>query len=100
MQFGSTFRAEFQDVAVNCWADPIQDDQWKQGVFTVGYGQCWYYARLTHDTRAKDAVSDEYLIHDEVGPDGWGGVTIFRHVELIDNLTPNVIPRASKPMEW
>jgi hypothetical protein len=101
MQFGSTFRGDYQKIDVNCWAETVDDDEWKQGTFVVGYGESWYYGRLAHHHRGQgDILSDEYLIRDQVGSDGWGIITVFRNVELIDNMTRNEIPRQQEPVSW
>jgi len=97
MQFGSTFRCDYQEIKVNCCAKSVDDDDWKKlGIFTVNYGENWYYGRLRH----RYSVSDEYLIRDDVGRDGWGSVLICRNVKLIDNAIPNVIPQRLEPVTW
>ena len=102
IKFGSTFKAESQDVAVNCDAEPVQDDLWKVGVFTVNFGETWYYAPLEHQVESADGTTrtERYLIEDNVGLDGWGEITIYRNIEWLNDDQPNVIPSQDKVPAW
>lgn len=91
VKFGSTFKAESQQVHVNCKAERVQDDAWEAGVFTINFGQSWYYGPLKNV---------QYLINDNVGHDGWGSITIFRNIEWQDDNLPNVIQTLDDDPIW
>lgn len=102
LKFGSTFKAESQQVHVNCKAERVQDDAWKAGVFTINFGQSWYYSPLKHTSRPENPVTQtvHYLINDNVGHDGWGTITIFRNIEWLDDNRSNDIQTRDDVLVW
>lgn len=101
IKFGSTFKAESQILHVNGEADEVRDDAWEApDVFTVRYGADWYYAPLKTVSEDSPSKICHYLVRDDVGHDGWGGIKIFRNIEWLNDDLPNVIQTHDDVPSW
>lgn len=88
VKYGDVISGMKQVVHVNVYADKVNPDKWEiEDNVGVACGEKWYYGKLLHKD---DTKSEQYLIRDEVGDDGWGVITIYKNVKVIERISNHV----------
>lgn len=92
LKYGDIFDGEIQMLKVNCRAEKVDEDRWSSvRNVKIEPGEKWYYASLADaEWNKKDANTSApvYLVKDDVGSDGWGGITIYRNIRLTGSTVP------------
>lgn len=85
---GATFSSEMQDdVVVDSLPYPLNPYGWKAiELTTIKSEEKWYWGAL-------DAGGELYLIRDEVGLVGYGGIDVHRNVKMITNQPTEITVR-------
>jgi hypothetical protein len=100
VRYGDIISAESQSLTVNCRSDPPIEENWVkvEGVL-IDYGEKWLKGRLKMP-RGEPEYFHVYLIHDEVGHDGWGAITVYRNVVVTGRNEMNFVTAAVNPIAW
>lgn len=113
VKYGDIFSALVQCIHVNGWADRVNPNEWKQVEnVVVAPGQQWYYGTFEYDedddddnleseselesSRSSNSESEKYLIWDNVGPDGWGSVNIYKDIKVTGYQNDRTLPVITK----
>lgn len=95
LQYGDIFDALSQTLGVNVSASPPNDGKWAPvSNVLVKPGEKWYYASLAADIDDAYEEKDDdegrpvYLIHDTVGTDGWGAITVYKDIKWVRRTQP------------
>lgn len=97
-KYGDIIRGKAQYICVNDYASQINPDKWNITDETViDYGEKWYYGSLKYKDNSK---SEQYLIHDQVGSDGYGSIIVYKDVNVIGHISNHIPVRESVMWSW
>lgn len=97
VKYGDIISGSTQSIPVNVWASKPDPNRWmKVEKVVVAEGEKWYYATLRHQDETR---SEQYLIHDSVGDDGWGGIDIYTDVSVVGHQEDPTL-RVREGVKW
>ena len=97
VKYGDIFEGFTQTIDVNVWAEMVNPEKWNYtSDVVINYGDKWYYGVLPYKNKTE---SDQYLIHDCVGSDGWGDVYIYKDIKTIGHK-PNTNLPIKRKLGW